>query len=364
MTCRSARDSQQTDLLIRKYFRKGDIYVHSDLQNSSVVIIKTGFEDENGIVAPGALSQAGIMAIATSRAWDSKQGMDSFTPVPLPCYSASLFCCFVAVLIAVTSAWWVNFSQIQRRDDGGYIVRGKKNYLPPVMLVLGYGVLWSTEDEETMERHARPLFTTTEEPLELLQEEERVEEQVDDMEEDGSESGDDASNDVQDEQDKYNLQQYGLASEDEEEEINQEIDSPPPTTAKRHLSAKQRRDLKKGKQAQQASEEDSDVDDITSNVNEMSLKSTTKSVPKVRGKRGKMKKIKEKYADQSEEERELARKLLGAKTTGAQPEKQRKEALSPVVNAPSVVKKTAPAPRPPKPVVDEPLEVFLSLIVS
>lgn len=92
LTCPSARDSQQTDLLIRKYFRKGDIYVHSDLQNSSVVIIKTGFEDENGIVAPGALSQAGIMAIATSRAWDAKQGMDSF---PLPCYSALLFCCSV-----------------------------------------------------------------------------------------------------------------------------------------------------------------------------------------------------------------------------------------------------------------------------
>ena len=71
----SARDSQQSELLIRKYFRKGDIYVHSDLENSCVVIIKNPLED--GVIPPGTLAQAGVMAVATSRAWDAKQSTPS-----------------------------------------------------------------------------------------------------------------------------------------------------------------------------------------------------------------------------------------------------------------------------------------------
>src|SRR5205085_9557080 len=81
----SARDGQQTELLIRRYFRKGDIYVHSDIQGSSVVIIKN--PSETGVIPPGTLSQAGIMAIATSRAWDVKQGI-----YPLSCLSTSVAC--------------------------------------------------------------------------------------------------------------------------------------------------------------------------------------------------------------------------------------------------------------------------------
>src|SRR5205085_410640 len=74
----SARDGQQTELLIRRYFRKGDIYVHSDIQGSSVVIIKN--PSETGVIPPGTLSQAGIMAIATSRAWEVKQGISPRSP--------------------------------------------------------------------------------------------------------------------------------------------------------------------------------------------------------------------------------------------------------------------------------------------
>lgn len=73
-----ARDALQTELLIRKYFRKGDVYVHSDLEHSTVVIIKN--PSERGVIPPGTLSQAGIMAIATSRAWEVKQGMNFLYP--------------------------------------------------------------------------------------------------------------------------------------------------------------------------------------------------------------------------------------------------------------------------------------------
>ena len=68
----SARDVQQTELLVRRYFQKGDIYIHSDLEKSCVVVIKS---NDGEAISPGTLAQAGIMAVATSRAWDAKQGM-------------------------------------------------------------------------------------------------------------------------------------------------------------------------------------------------------------------------------------------------------------------------------------------------
>ena len=68
----SARDIQQSELLVRKYFRKGDVYVHSELQGSCIVIIKNLVEV--GVIPPGTLTQAGVMTVATSRAWEVKQG--------------------------------------------------------------------------------------------------------------------------------------------------------------------------------------------------------------------------------------------------------------------------------------------------
>lgn len=224
--------------------------------------------------------------------------------------------------------------------EGGYDIRGKKNFLPPAMLVLGYGVLWTTEDEETMERHARPLLEMSATEVPYDEPEEHIE------------NNDDGDSDNENEaEDKYNLDQLGSASE---EEVVQEHESAQ-TSTKRHLSAKQRRDLKKGKPVQDDSEE-SDVDEVSSSIQTMTL-SKPKSTPKVRGKKGKMKKMKSRYADQSDEERELARKLLGAKSTTA--EKPAEEVLSAnKVDLPPPVKKAIPIPRPRKPVIDEPLEVL------
>ena len=234
--------------------------------------------------------------------------------------------------------------------EGGYDVRGKKNFLPPAMLVLGYGVLWTTEDEETMERHARPL-------LEIFGTEVPQDDPEEEIEVDNDEGGsDDKPNEGED---KYNLDQYGSASE--EEEVVQEPEYAQ-TSTKRHLTAKQRRDLKKGKPIEDDSEE-SDVDQVSSSINTMTL-SKPKSAPKVRGKKGKMKKMKARYADQSDDERELAQKLLGTKPTTA--EKLAEEVPSAdKVDVPLPIKKAPPPiPRPPKPVVDEPLEVLFPSHIS
>jgi hypothetical protein len=268
----------------------------------------------------------------------------------------------------------VPYAQIERKE-GEHIVRGKKNYLPPAMLVLGYGILWTTEDEETMERHERPLITESADadvdvasgdtgPTEDLDINDEPSATLEDANaDDSSESDGEASNVATDnkaeEKDKYNLDQYGSASEDD-------VATPEPqptvskTSTKRHLSAKQRRDLKKGKSMEAEDESDtSEVEDVTSSITSMTL-SKSKPPPKVRGKKAKLKKMKARYADQSDEERELARKLLGTKNSiptsqeigGSGSPGEAGTALQPT-------KKTPPSqpPRPPKPVVDEPLEV-------
>ena len=299
------------------------MYVHSDLQDSCVVIVKNPLEA--GVLPPGTLAQAGVMAIATSRAWDAKQGSPALV---------------LEFLTVVTSAWWVNYLQIQRRE-GGYDVRGKKNYLPPSMLVLGYGILWTTEDEETMERHARPLLEVEVTPG-LGPEE--VQGQSDNADDDGCDS--DVKSDAMKSKDKYNLDQYGSPSDDENES-QQPVNSQQAST-KHYISVKQRRDLKKGKPVQ-----DPDPSKASSVIVTTPL-SRPKTTPNVRGKKSKMKKIQARYADQSDEERELARKLLGATSTTT--EKQTQESTCPLID-----KGVAPPPvqvplQTPKPLVDKPLE--------
>jgi hypothetical protein len=284
--------------------------------------------------------------------------------------------------MVVTSAWWVPFSQIQRKE-GGYDVRGKKNYLPPAMLVLGYGILWTTEDEETMERHTRPLNVENSDANDdrLLGDAATADTVEDEIHEDAAdpnagesdESDGEGSNvdkvdegDINKEKDKYNLDRYGSASENDIS-IPETQSTAPQTTAKRHLSAKQRRDLKKGKPVQNSDDsDDSEIDDVTSSINAMSL-SKSKPAPKVRGKKAKLKKMKARYAEQSDEERELARKLLGTKGADAATSHE----VSDLRNSKGGVipgelaKKALPAQphRPPKPVVDEPLEVVQFTVV-
>jgi hypothetical protein len=97
-----------------------------------------------------------------------------------------------------------------------------------------------------------------------------------------------------------------------------------------------------------SNDDSSDADDVTATLSSPSI---SKQKPPVRGKRGKAKKIKAKYSDQSDEERDLARKLLGGKT----PTEPKPTSPEP----PQPIKKPAPLPppRPPQPPVDEPLEV-------
>lgn len=124
----AGRDAEQNDLLVKRYMKTNDIYVHADLHGASSVIIKNEFSKP---VPPKTLNEAGTFAVCYSSGWDSK--------------------------IAAAS-WWVYPKQVTKSapsgeylTSGAFIIRGKKNYLPLSNLVLGFGFLFRL-GEESIER--------------------------------------------------------------------------------------------------------------------------------------------------------------------------------------------------------------------
>lgn len=122
----AGKDAQQNEILYRRYLKKGDVYIHADLDGAASVIVKNKLNPEDPI-PPSTLAQGGDLAVCTSSAWDSK---------------------------AVMSAWWVNADQVSKTAPtgeylatGGFIVRGKKNFLPPAKLLLGFGVMFQISEE-------------------------------------------------------------------------------------------------------------------------------------------------------------------------------------------------------------------------
>ncbi|KAK2150925.1 hypothetical protein LSH36_382g02027 [Paralvinella palmiformis] len=102
------RDQQQNEFIVKKYFRPGVP------------------------VPPKTLNEAGTMALCNSAAWDAR---------------------------VVTSAWWVYHHQVSKTaptgeylTTGSFMIRGKKNFLPPSYLVYGFGFLFKV-DEDSVFRH-------------------------------------------------------------------------------------------------------------------------------------------------------------------------------------------------------------------
>ena len=129
-------DAQQNENLYKKHLKKDDVYVHADLQGAASVIIKNKPEMTGSPVPPSTLSQAGILAVTTSSAWDSK---------------------------AVMSAWWVKADQVSKiglageyLTTGSFTITGQKSYLPPAQLLLGFGIMFQiSEESKTKHRKHR-----------------------------------------------------------------------------------------------------------------------------------------------------------------------------------------------------------------
>ncbi|XP_038162945.1 nuclear export mediator factor NEMF-like [Cyprinodon tularosa] len=349
----AGRDQQQNEMIVKRYLRAGDIYVHADLHGATSCVIKNPSGDP---VPPRTLTEAGTMAVCYSAAWDAK---------------------------IITSAWWVHHHQVSKTaptgeylTTGSFMIRGKKNFLPPSYLIMGFGFLFKVDEQSVFRHRGERKVKTVEEDLEevtsrtadLLEEGEELigddssdgdqgegksgETKEDDdegktgsaAETDGggtaaepssTEDGNDGDSGVEDEakSDEFSfpdttislphLQPNRTAPNPgfkKETSPQAEMDS----QAKKHMSAKQRREEKKKKQKQEGSDTEEKTE--TPAVSPGSKNGGGPSQqPLKRGQKNKLKKIKEKYKDQDEEDRELMMQLLGsAGSTKEEKEKGKK----------------------------------------
>uniref|UniRef100_A0A1B6FD40 NFACT RNA-binding domain-containing protein n=1 Tax=Cuerna arida TaxID=1464854 RepID=A0A1B6FD40_9HEMI len=335
------RDQQQNELIVKRHLRGSDVYVHADLHGASSVVVKNPSPQP---VPPKTLNEAGTMAICYSAAWEAK---------------------------VHTSAWWVHADQVSKTaptgeylTTGSFMIRGKKNYLPPLHLVMGFSFLFKLEDS-SVERHkddrrvkavedeeapAEPEEGMAEVELELSEDEhpdgnsaptlENVEEV--DEDEDGSQFPDtqirvEHTNDnkvsVTSAMGSLSLQPSTIADETTVVYLgdNQPIVVKP--SAQKTVKQKQQ-------QVKAVKKEGKDEEKEKEKQNVSQVK---------RGQKGKLKKMKEKYKDQDEEERKLRMDILQSAGSGkvkdSKKGKKSGSKVAPVVKKPPVPK-PAPAPRP------------------
>ncbi|KAJ3163711.1 hypothetical protein HDU86_000305 [Geranomyces michiganensis] len=369
------RDAAQNELLVKRYLKKGDIYVHADLHGAASVIIKNIADpDAPPAIPPTTLHQAGTMSVCMSRAWDAK---------------------------IVTSAWWVDDTQVSKTaptgeylTTGSFMIRGKKNWLPPVQLIYGFAILFKV-DESCAARHywerrpwRRPEGTTdgvTEEGADgaakdatsAAYEEERSvasvhrenetetgelgtappQEPAEKQDSESSSNNDNApveaeekaeteGNDADDATSATNVMSENTDKyayeDDDNDQASENLHNGPSATAaaaKKRLSAKERRNIRKARAIagmgepdsashKDGAEEEAQIPDPLlkgekANRGAVQSEKVQPPPPAVRGKRGKAKKMKSKYADQDEEDMELMLSLLGSRKAQKQgpPEK-------------------------------------------
>ncbi|KAE8329249.1 hypothetical protein BDV39DRAFT_172144 [Aspergillus sergii] len=331
------RDAMQSELLYRRHLKKGDIFVHADLEGARPMIVKNRSKDPNAPIPPSTLSQAGNLCVATSSAWDSK---------------------------AVMSAWWVQASQITKTAEvggllpmGDFLVKGEKNFLAPSQLVLGFGVTFqiskdslknhkthfvdepeapeptteggheqagestqgSDQQQETEEAH-KPSLGPKEQAEEQSSDSENEQDNADSLParnplqrgpsesphtEAAQEGEKDTGSDCEEVADRPEEQADAL---DEEEAEAASADAPAEDESEHRLSATARQSPRKGK-----SPDSSEAGQQAPGKNSTAKATNAKQAPPpTRGKKGKAKKAAAKYADQDDEDRELALRLLGA----------------------------------------------------
>ncbi|XP_009426042.3 ribosome quality control complex subunit NEMF isoform X5 [Pan troglodytes] len=296
------RDQQQNEIIVKRYLTPGDIYVHADLHGATSCVIKNPTGEP---IPPRTLTEAGTMALCYSAAWDAR---------------------------VITSAWWVYHHQVSKTaPTGEYLTTGS-------FMIRDGG---DTSSDEDKEEHETPveveLMTQVDQEditlqsgrdelsEELIQEESSEDEgeyeevrkdqdSVGEMKDEGEETLNypDTTIDLSHLQPQRSIQK--LASK---EESSNSSDSK--SQSRRHLSAKERREMKKKKLPSDSGDlealEGKDKEK-ESTVHIETHQNTSKNVaavqPMKRGQKSKMKKMKEKYKDQDEEDRELIMKLLGS----------------------------------------------------
>ncbi|XP_060125791.1 ribosome quality control complex subunit NEMF isoform X1 [Zootoca vivipara] len=368
----AGRDQQQNEMIVKRYLRPGDIYVHADLHGATSCVIKNPTGEP---IPPRTLTEAGTMALCYSAAWDAR---------------------------VITSAWWVYHHQVSKTaptgeylTTGSFMVRGKKNFLPPSYLMMGFSFLFKVdescvwrhkgerkvkvqdEDMETVTSTTSELAAEEMEPLDAPEgddssssdgEKEEPQEKAEDEEDpaetphqegDGDGAGDALALEGSSDEEYADSEEEGKGSQELAKQASEEIHFPDTTIdlshlqsqrshlkpapkedssslsdsksqGRRHLSAKERREMKKRKPSDPEDldspkgKEEDDGPQLPAPLPSASKNAAEAQQPMKRRQKSKLKKIKEKYKDQDEEERELIMKLLGS--AGSSKEEKPKKA--------------------------------------
>jgi hypothetical protein len=285
---------ENSELTVFRYLKRGDVYVHADLHGAATVVIRNNPMTPDSPIPPSTLSQAGTLAVACSNAWDSKAGM---------------------------SAWWVNADQVSKSaptgeflPTGSFMVRGKKNFLPPAVLLLGFGVIFQIS-EESKARHVKhrlqddePVTSTGDAAGGSASTEA---EEVPGLDDDDGSVADDHESDADEEQVAANP----LQTQPVTEQVVSGGDEEPPTQQTSELQVE---DVPKETEHPEAEESNSENESPAETQQSTGTQTPSQQSPKKgpappkRGKKGKAKKIATKYKDQDEEDRLAAQQLIGA----------------------------------------------------
>ncbi|CAH1102827.1 unnamed protein product [Psylliodes chrysocephalus] len=343
----AGRDQQQNEIIVKRYMKQMDAYVHADIHGASSVVIKN---PTGNPIPPKTLNEAGTMAICYSVAWEAK---------------------------VVTNAYWVWGEQVSKTaptgeylTTGSFMIRGKKHFLPPSHLVLGLSFLFRLEDG-SIERHKgeRKVLNANEDDSISLADSEMSKDEVeveilDESDDELVKTSDentvniektDATNNVDDEdssdsEDENNtkfpdtrikIQHFSgtkniitESSKEFEEEQNEEnviyLGDGKPIVIKPSQNNTRSRGCSESSYKKQRSMEE-----------KVEMKNELKQQPAKRGQKGKLKKIKEKYKDQDEEERKLRMEILQSSGTAKDTKKNKK-------NKDSSDKSKKPAPKAPR----------------
>lgn len=338
------KDAQQNEILYRRHLKKGDIYVHADLHGASSVIIKNNPGMADYEIPPSTLSQAGNLSVCTSNAWDSK---------------------------AVMSAWWVNADQVSKTaptgeylTTGGFMIRGKKNFLPPAQLLLGFAVMFQIS-EQSKAKHVKHRLQN-DDVRGLTQEANAKAAANQDANDDTDDDFPDAGKDDEVSDDEFPDAKHDETAEessDDDKPDAQKGDESPSSeharspderanplqpqgaqaTAEQHAGPVDE-DTSESEQEEDSSEEKDDSQaepqKQPQSANEKSKGGPQPKAPSkpkqnkpVRGKKGKAKKAAQKYAEQDEEDRRIAMQLLGSRAAEEKREASEQQKVEKTENA-------------------------------
>ena len=306
------RDAQQNELIVKKYLKQGDIYVHADLHGASSVVIKNHIPTEP--IPPKTVQEAGIMAVCYSSAWENKFSSRS---------------------------WWVHSHQVSKTAPSGeyltvgaFMIRGKKNYLPMAQLVMGFGFLFRL-DEDSMENHkSERRIRSTSDSIDTDSVND-IEIKIEDSEDEDEPGDNEAGNtfpdtkikniaQATDESDVYpggESKNEKVKKEDEEDRLVEITGSQIPRMKFQAQMKKKRNEVKKASTQnslqnvqQQSNRQLADKNHLKQQQQQQQKETTNKNQnqPLKRGQRYKLKKIREKYGDQDEEDRMFKLNLLGS----------------------------------------------------